>query len=1308
MLNVPPPVNRQSRSGVALVITLILLSVTLVMAIAFLAVARRERNAVTTTSDTTTARLAADTALAAAQAQIAANALSGGAGAYNYGLLVSTNYINVAGFATGVAAVTNVNYDYLNNGGPLAANDLIQNVANLYFLPRAPVFITNPNNGVTDFRFYLDLNRNSQFDTNGQVAEVDGTGAQTGNTNTEVGDPEWVGILEHPDQPHGPNNKFIARYAFIAQPIGNSLDLNAIHNQTLNTGLGIANDGYFRNEGVGSWELNLAAFLADLNTNQWLPVDPAGPSSGGFYQYNTPSGSGSVNSGIAFNDAFSLINWRYSTNYTSLAFAPLNVQAVAGSGQIDTYTVGNLMTTTLLPGTAIPSVANWAGSDNPNRFYSLMSDIYDPNKSSPNFVNRLNTAGAGPATYDRYTYYRLLNEMGTDTAPDDNRMNLNYDNLDANGKVIPGAETNAIAWTPIRFFTFAADRLLQHYTAKWIYNPSQPNLPNPNFVATFNVNNAFGITNIPVLVSNQFVYTPAVNRLLQLAANMYDATTTNFYPSVFKPIFTVAQDGPYRDVFITGYTYIPSVIGTGDNNFLTPSDAAVVASANLGPVGPLVNIYGVPWILGAKKGLPGFDQFYMVNAMQVWRKLQVTKPVFGAPISSFQTNQQYWFSISNSLGCSLWNSYASPYVPQSGNISIVANDYLTMVLTNDAAGFAPIGYNKFPVTNVLLNYSSSWPGTIWGGSPPATVLDSYNNSFIIPFNLPFNFMTNAIYRYGGYAGPNPYFDVLSGWQLNVNTPALPHFGLLTTNRLQMFILDGTHILDYVQLAGPTRNIDLSGTLADPAAQDGNGNYYLWSTNPISVGNPSGTPWGVPNQINVSRGHATPVNANLNFWSPPQNLPNLGWKTPQQEIQAEQLFFDAFFNDNRFQYGTYNFNGHHTNAELAVQAPYTPVRLIYDYESWQVNDPLVHYLASDLSYANPGTTGIQKSDDPSAALSSLNVNLYNVPTRWSPWGQNYFFANGASTDAWLTQLKDPLLWRPDNWDFPNGKYPSIGWLGRVHRGTPWQTVYLKASDVLSYSDGTGNNGFNTWAQWTGDSQTAFGWYFDATNSAPVQDSDLFDLFSTTLNGNATRGTLSVNQTGLAAWSAVFSGIVALTNASPDYNGYIPSPLVTNTIISPAGPAGNNSPLGQLVNAINSARTNLINADGVNGAFEHVGDILRVPALTEQSPFLNWNDNLQQQYGISDEVYEWLPQQTLGLLRASSSPRYVIYVIYCYGQTLRPAVNGEVLNGSAFGLYTNYQITAETAARVVLRLVPHATATGTNYQSVIESFNPLPPN
>src|ERR1035437_9865352 len=65
-----PIVNRQSQ-GMALVITLIMLSVTLVMAVAFLALAKRERGSVTTAAETTTARLAADSALNAAQAQIA-------------------------------------------------------------------------------------------------------------------------------------------------------------------------------------------------------------------------------------------------------------------------------------------------------------------------------------------------------------------------------------------------------------------------------------------------------------------------------------------------------------------------------------------------------------------------------------------------------------------------------------------------------------------------------------------------------------------------------------------------------------------------------------------------------------------------------------------------------------------------------------------------------------------------------------------------------------------------------------------------------------------------------------------------------------------------------------------------------------------------------------------------------------------------------------------------------------------------------------------------------------------------------------
>ena len=86
----------------ALIITLIMLSVVTFMALTFLAVSRRERGVVTTTTDTASAKLAADDALAAAEGQIVANALAN-ANPYGFGLLVSTNYINPYGFVTGIA-----------------------------------------------------------------------------------------------------------------------------------------------------------------------------------------------------------------------------------------------------------------------------------------------------------------------------------------------------------------------------------------------------------------------------------------------------------------------------------------------------------------------------------------------------------------------------------------------------------------------------------------------------------------------------------------------------------------------------------------------------------------------------------------------------------------------------------------------------------------------------------------------------------------------------------------------------------------------------------------------------------------------------------------------------------------------------------------------------------------------------------------------------------------------------------------------------------------------------------------------------
>jgi hypothetical protein len=1399
----PSPVTRHSEKGMALVITLILLAVTLVMALAFLAISRRESSSVTTAGETATARLAADAALANAEAQAMANILST-TNPYDFGLLVSTNYINPAGFVSGVANPTNVNY-YDSSGNFLTGNNFLQNLENLYYSPRPPVFIqTNANpNDPLDFRFYLDLNRNGTNDANGDQPVIgpnggfihpDGT--ENNNpvnvvTNFQTGDPEWIGVLEHPDQPYGPNNPIIARYAFIALPVGNGLDLNAIHNQTLTRNLSVP-DGFFRNQGVGSWEINLAAFLADLNTNEWAN-----------YNYNEPL---SPNAGISFDDARALLAYRYNNNYNSLATADnlfQNAANVFPYDGIDGYSDGPLQTTfdtneDFFVNNDNPALP-WAGADNTNRFFTP-SDLFDPTKSSGGttggFTNRLLDADTGVSTYDRYTFYRLLSQLGTDSSPESGKMNLNYDNLDRYGNVIPGAETNFIAWATepngaLRFFTSAADRMLRAYTTRWFQGSSLDYyttvtgsvtnlfyLAPSNYLATYygihanylsytnsqgyriwNAPNglglinllgipnvlgltsdrvpAFGITSIPVYVDGQFVYTPAVNRILQLAANIYDATVNNSvngspdYPDVFRPLFGKDLVG---DVYITGYTNlnydgVPNTVsGPRDSQLSTPFTVEQISALRIAVVPSDDNIYGVPWIIGAKKGFPNFNEFSMLALAGVERKLEITRPAIDAPLSGYQTNQMYILSISNSLGVECWNSYATNFVPQSGNLTIVAQDNISMVLTNlesGGASMSPIGFFNYSLDNTVN--LTTWP----------------SQTFDLPLMTNVVLLTNSIYVYQSHSFTPANDNAVINY-LDHGTPPLPQFGLLITNRLQVFMLDGNHVIDYVQFAGPDTNINLNAQLDSYPVPYGDTGF--WNTNAVD-GTLNGTPYGVWNQIyyslNPQQNSGLPNAADNSTWRNPP-----GGGTVGQQIAS----FDAFFSpDNTATATDPNTQVQYTatNTDLAVQVPFTPVRYIYGYTSWQANDPLVHYLASDLNFSGTEPGGLQSGWHQWNNIGLTNSlpanNLGKVNDRYAPWGLKYPIPAGVFADTSPNNLayKDPLVRSSDNWDFPANKFPAVGWLGRVHRGTPWQTVFLKSTNIWQWvQTGLGQGippgtGTATWEYWTGDLNP-----FDAFNDVPVQDWLLFDLFTTAFNDNATRGTLSVNvgannsgnpAAGLAASSALFSGVTVLSNNLNNLAVTIPtryqnplpglaSPSYSFTIIQPAGTLGAISPLGQLVAGINQTRARFTNADGLVGAFEHVGDILAVPQLSDASPFLDTTSDLegarvvsgshtnQLVNGISDEMYEWLPQQVMSLLRVGT-PRYVIY---SYGQTLKPAPNGIVTSGgNYFGMVTNYQVVAETATRAVVRFDSTVTniagtLTVTNNRAVIESYNILPPD
>jgi len=469
---------------------------------------------------------------------------------------------------------------------------------------------------------------------------------------------------------------------------------------------------------------------------------------------------------------------------------------------------------------------------------------------------------------------------------------------------------------PVVFFTNIASRLLS----------SEMNLD---------------LTQIEIYPANQ--YTPAVHRLLQVSANIYEATTTNFYPTVFRPLFGKDAAG---DVFITGYTNLNSdsgldtVSGPDDLQLSTPFDVAAISALSGTNVSPNVNIYGVPWIIGAKKGFPNFNEISMENSLSVMRRLQLTRTTNSSTPVITGTNQMYVMSLNTSLGVELWNSYSSNY---PGTILIGVNENASLMITNDDQGLHEWALQPFS-TNVLYSINP-WPGSGVGwrssGNP--------NSASFVPivFNGPV--LTNSVYYSSHDAGgpdlvPTNNFTGTVPWESTSsdgNGFYFPQFGVLLTNRLQVFMLDLTngvyHVIDYVHFAGPDSAFNVNDYLAD---NDASNNYVgVWDTNyPPGSGAQTDPTSGIRNQIQISRNGSPPIEDGQ--WQPDPGAIPLGGTKAQQEA-----FFQAFFFPG-------NHYGNTTNLLLSMVAPYSPTRYISQYITWQANDPLVHYRPVILTSRRP--------------------------------------------------------------------------------------------------------------------------------------------------------------------------------------------------------------------------------------------------------------------------------------------------------------------------------------------------------------------
>lgn len=702
--------------------------------------------------------------------------------------------------------------------------------------------------------------------------------------------------------------------------------------------------------------------------------------------------------------------------------------------------------------------------------------------------------------------------------------------------VVPGFNASAQLShaDPVSFFTNLSARLLQTELG---LNPAQ----------------------IQIHPTNQ--YTPAVHRLLQVTANLWESTTDEpeGLPTVFRPRFAVTNGV----VYLAGHVVVTN---NSELDGLPLLDlAASPNAAELIPPSGDALVFGVPLVIGARKGLPNFNEFSLDSVFQLTRKLQLRRPVAGGPIT--ETNQFFVMSLTTPVGVEFWNSYSNDFTRA---VDIFVTNQMSVRITNDLG----VDFTQQFQYGAALG-TNNWP-RFQGGLV---------SSFLVPLrtNVP------ALPTVGYLPGPssNGAFGFVSATNLALYDTSqnlfAPRWGVIISNRLHAKIVDQAtgRIIDHVLLNGLVSHRHLTDEISDPPVGSGNPFQLLWATNALPSGYLSGR-LGAIVQIYISLGA---------YGVPPQGeWQAYGGFWPPNATLAIQTFRTAYYSG--------------TNTFLEV--PFSPVIQVRMPMLWQVNDPVVHQLATDMFYR-------ERSEQSERVIPPVNIysgslqGLGYLNERYRPWA-NYFESEILhDPNAYNPALKDPLMRASDNWDFPSNAPLSLENLGRIHRGTPWQTIYLKSADV----------DLPTWQNWTGHTDPAV-----AQQTHPRRDWSLLTTLQSLLNTNAPQQLLSVNDLNPNNWLAVLDGLTVLTNTGP--TGISARPEFETLTIS-----SNSWQALLLAEAIAATRTNQ-----PGYVFRNIGELFATPELSLASPWLNPSTKYQQLRGMTDAAYEIIPAQLLSRVRADS--------------------------------------------------------------------------
>ena len=421
----------------------------------------------------------------------------------------------------------------------------------------------------------------------------------------------------------------------------------------------------------------------------------------------------------------------------------------------------------------------------------------------------------------------------------------------------------------------------------------------------------FGLTNIPLysMTNPSNGNSAAIHYMLQAAANDYDATNlSSVFPSVFRPQFAWQSNG----LWIVGYT-----------NVVADFDAQLARGfkqINDPSIGLNDNVWGVPWVVGAKNNPPNFNEYSYTTVFSITRRILMTRPATNVPPAF--TNQSYEMSLSNVFGAEAWNSSHNAL---TNSVSIIVTNLVSILFTNNyswGTNFSFMTGTNWPI--------SSWPG--WNGADYP-----YPGNFLVPFlttvvPLADSFWSEMPAQFSPASGYPPFPAAGDSRQMAWPVHA---WTVQITNQLMYALVDtstGTnHLLDFVNLGGFGSVLDVNqvlnqGGLLPPPIVTGPVSYaVVWQTNG-ATDDPLTSPMssGMLAQIEIAAGII-----HVSDWPPRSFISN----------QISNFF--AVLQGR--------------GEGLSIETPFDPTATLVQSCSWQAATPWVHYTLEDLTnapYAEP--------------------------------------------------------------------------------------------------------------------------------------------------------------------------------------------------------------------------------------------------------------------------------------------------------------------------------------------------------------------